>query len=343
MVSAAEGEDDRGTVSEHVVNGDANYLDDFVTVLGSTPTKPAADLDPKTAARIAKGTELSDGFISVFKDDWGIPSPQLTQLKSDLASAGDDLMNFFADKGENGLKAWEGLFNTSLRIDIPWLTRASKWIDEGGDFVGSGGKTWFRKNGDDIFEIKNEKILPNKKSNYHQGADETPIGDPANGYQVVKVGDYIKVKRVPDESPYVNTSYHTKLTEHPNAHVLERHGHDVTDDALIKRANEGIAPDGSTINPNPPFTKPPYSSKFEGPDAVKAAYDNTKPGTTAFNNTPLVNGRKTVYHTLPSGSGSYGKGVPRDGSTFQTATKVRAVYQDMGGGNFQLLTMFPDF
>src|SRR6056297_1114684 len=113
MVSATEGEKDRGTVSEHVVNGDANYLDDFVTVLGSTPTKPAADLDPKTAARIAKGTELSDGFISVFKNDWGIPSPQFQfdQLKLDLASAGDDLMNFFADKGKNGLKAWEGLFD----------------------------------------------------------------------------------------------------------------------------------------------------------------------------------------------------------------------------------------
>ncbi|MFN8417607.1 MAG: hypothetical protein U0U66_14855 [Cytophagaceae bacterium] len=65
------------------------------------------------------------------------------------------------------------------------------------------------------------------------------------------------------------------------------------------------------------------------------------PGSTAFNNTPVVNGKKVVYHTLPSGS--YGKGVAMNGNTFQSSTKVRAVYQDMGNGNFQLLTMFPDF
>jgi len=135
MVSATEGEKDRGTVYEHVVNGDANYLDDFVTVLGSTPTKPAAlaaDLDPKTAARIAKGTELSDGFISVFKNDWGIPSPQLTQLKSDLASAGDDLMNFFADKGKNGLKAWEVAFQhgDNIRLNTGFLSNLSKYLDD---------------------------------------------------------------------------------------------------------------------------------------------------------------------------------------------------------------------
>jgi len=131
MVSATEGEKDRGTVSEHVVNGDANYLEDFVTVLGSTPTKPAADLDPKTAARIAKGTELSDGFISVFKNDWGIPSPQFQfdQLKLDLASAGDDLMNFFADKGKNGLKAWEKVIGRDYSTDIPFLEKLSEILE----------------------------------------------------------------------------------------------------------------------------------------------------------------------------------------------------------------------
>ncbi len=263
-----------------------------------------------------------------------------------LTKLGDDLLDSdfatYLEGGVGRVKAWEGLINIpAFGTNIPWLTRANSWIEEGGEFVTTNGLTKLRKNGEDILELKNEKILPNKKSDYHQGTDGTPIGTPANGYQVVKVGDDIKVKRVPDESPYVNTTYHTKLTEHPNAHVLQRHGHDVTDDALIKRANEGIAPDGSTINPNPPYTKPPYSSKFDNSDAVKSAYDNTMPGSAAFNSTPLVNGTKTVYHTLTSGS--YGKGVPKDGNTFQTATKVRAVYQDMGNGNFQLLTMFPDF
>ena len=141
MVSATEGEKDRGTVSEHVVNGDANYLEDFVTVLGSTPTKPAADLDPKTAARIAKGTELSDGFISVFKNDWGIPSPQFQfdQLKLDLGAAGDDLINFFVDKGENGLKAWEKVFHVDIpqlvRTNTTYLSAISKQVDNYGDDI----------------------------------------------------------------------------------------------------------------------------------------------------------------------------------------------------------------
>jgi len=84
MVSAAEGEDDRGTVSEHVVNGDANYLDDFVTVLGSTPTKPAA-----LAADLADPTA----------------GPALLDFLSGNA-AGITAVNRV-----DRLKAWEGLFD----------------------------------------------------------------------------------------------------------------------------------------------------------------------------------------------------------------------------------------
>lgn len=74
-----------------------------------------------------------------------------------------------------------------------------------------------------------------------------------------------------------------KLTEHPNAHVLEKHGHDVIDDALRKRANEGIAPDGTTIgNPSNPYK--PFSSKFNDPDKLKLAYDKTSPSSAAWAN-----------------------------------------------------------
>ncbi|QYS89493.1 hypothetical protein [Flavobacterium davisii] len=40
---------------------------------------------------------------------------------------------------------------------------------------------------------------------------------------------------------------------------------------------------------------------------------------------------------------AYGKGVPKDGQIFQQSTKVRAVYQQTSSGDWQLLTMFPDF
>ena len=66
------------------------------------------------------------------------------------------------------------------------------------------------------------------------------------------------VKRMPDKSAY-NTRELNELTQHPRAHVLERHGHDVSNEALIKRSETpSIAPDGE-ISQNPPS----FSSKFE--------------------------------------------------------------------------------
>jgi hypothetical protein len=207
----------------------------------------------------------------------------------------------------------------------------------------------FGKTGKEFGQIKNGKLLPHGIEydypiRHHRGT----IGQPTNGYQVVEDGDNFYIRRIPDQSGYT-ASQLTELTQHPNAHVLDRHGPDVTDEALIKRANEGIAPDGSYIgydenigyNPvNPP--KPPYSSKFESQAQVIAALNNTRPGTTAFNSVQASNGRKTVVHQLTDGS-TYGKGVPKDGNSFRQSTKVRAGYQEVSPGNWQLVTMFPDF
>src|SRR6218665_4223248 len=114
-----------------------------------------------------------------------------------------------------------------------------------------------------------------------------------------------------------------ELTQHPDAHVLERHGHDVIDEALIKRAKTGIAPDGFIISRGAKGSyKPPYSSKFESPQQVRQALTNTRPNTPAFNSAPITNGRKVVVHELANGA-TYGKGVQRDGNTFLQSTKVR--------------------
>ncbi len=234
------------------------------------------------------------------------------------------------------VKAWKGLFNTGLRTDITWLTRASKWLDEGGEFVESGGKVWYRKGGDDIFEIKNQKVLPNKKEHYHQGSGGTPIGEPTNGYQVVKVGDDIKVKRVPDESPYQSSELN-KLTDHPDAHVLERHGHDVTDDALNKRATEGIAPDGSTTQSGNP---PPYSSKFESPDKIKDVLNNVGPGTPNWNPPSSGNSYAFDYPISGSAPNSFGYGIPSGGGSSVSMNRVKVVYKK-DGGVWKLLTMYP--
>ena len=35
--------------------------------------------------------------------------------------------------------------------------------------------------------------------------------------------------------------------------------------------------------------------------------------------------------------------IPKYGNTFVKSKKVRAVYKEVSSGNYQLLTMFPDF
>jgi hypothetical protein len=209
--------------------------------------------------------------------------------------------------------------------------------------VASGTRTIYKKNGDEIFEVKNGSLLGNQKQHYDLNRAGTPVGDPVGGYQVVKVGDDVKLRRAPDEAPYAGTNYQTRLNEHLNAHVLERHGHDVTDDALLKRADKGIAPDGSTIgsNTSPPFPLPPYSSKFGSSDALKQALDNTGPGTTTYQNalSQASGSTFTVTHRLTSGL--YGKGVAKNSTTFQNMSGVKAVFRKRNG-NWELLTTYPE-
>ena len=255
----------------------------------------------------------------------------LTPAKLQLKAIKDKLANVFG-------RGVSGAGNLAQSLTGALKTTYDDIIRFGGSAVENNGVLkLLNKNGDEVAQISNGKILPTKYFDdvAHSGA--TPIGQPANGYQVFKKGDDLIVKRMPDKSAY-STSELTELTQHPNAHVLERHGHDVTDEALIKRANSGVAPDGSTIASGNP---PPYSSKFENPQKVTDALNNTKPGTTAFNNGVQQGNRKIVTYTTTSGN--YGKGVPKNGNTFQNTNKVLAVYQDVGGGNYQLLTMYPDF
>jgi len=134
MVSAAEGEDDRGTVSEHVVNGDANYLDDFVTVLGSTPTKPAAlaaDLADPTAGPALldflsgnaagitavnrvdrlKAWKMLDEMVDDIGTAWKTDVPTLTKLSDDIGKF-PDLENFLKTNPDH-FDAWNSIKHLS--------------------------------------------------------------------------------------------------------------------------------------------------------------------------------------------------------------------------------------
>jgi hypothetical protein len=232
--------------------------------------------------------------------------------------------------GAESIKAWEGLINIpTLRKNIDWLTRSSKWIDEGAEFVTTNGVTKLRKGADDILEIKNEKILPNKHS-----STGTPVGDPSNGYQVVKNGNELSVKRVPETGNYSQTDI-AFLTKNPSSHTLLRHGHDVTDDALIKRATEGISPEGV---PNT-FPSGGVATKFSSEQAVKDAIDNVKPGTQAF--AAKVQQPNGLW--VAEAPGNYGYGFSANGSGGpQQMLKVTAVYKEMPNGFFELITMYPN-
>jgi hypothetical protein len=181
--------------------------------------------------------------------------------------------------------------------------------------------------GDKIADIKNGKLLPDKYG------DGTPVGEPIDGYQLVDDAGDMAMKRTPDVSAY-NADDLTKLTEHPSAHTLERHGHDVTNEALIKRVEEGIAPDGA----NAPISN--YASRFESPKMVKEALESIKPGSSAFDAKVWDNDRFVWVVEHP---GNFGVGFGNDvNNGLVQMTKVTAYYDEVSPGIFELISMFPN-
>ena len=270
----------------------------------------------------------------------GLDQSTSEKLRSDLLK-NQDLRETFENDIEllDSWKKLDELGEEGHRNNIDWLKRVDDWSAADVSLSKSDDSLkLLDASGSNFGQVKNGELIPETGKYFDTG---TPKGDVVNGYQVVDNGGELGIRRVPDRSAY-DSSELTELTQHPRAHVLERHGHDVPDEALIKRANEGIAPDGSNIGDPANPVPPPYSSKFENTDQLKLALENTRPGTPAFNATPVDNGKKIVFHELTDGS-SYGKGVPKHGNVFETATKVRAVYHEVSPGNFELFTMFPDF
>lgn len=273
-------------------------------------------------------------LLLIFSTSLNSQTCLIFSLNDDLKSSfGSDLKVFFDNSNNtNGIKAWAGLINyPAYRKDINWLTRANVWISEGGNFVTTNNLTKLTKNGDEIFEIKNGLILPTRYN--YPVTDGTAIGEICNGYQVIKNGEILSVRRVPDVSGYTNAELDF-LEGHLDAHMLERHGHDVTDDAIRKRAQTGIAPDGY------PSNAPSYSSKFSSRELVSEAIINVNPSSSAFG-LKKWDGSKWIVEA----PGNYGYGISNsnggNGPLVQML-KVTAWYEEVGTGNFKLITMFPN-
>lgn len=236
--------------------------------------------------------------------------------------------------------AWailNGLDEKVLAIDPLWLKRVNNWNGKGLHLLKNGGSLKLTDaTGNILGEFNNGNLLPEEYSNMG-----VPIGELLNGYQLLENNGIFGFKRIPDISAY-SASELTELTQHPIAHVLERHGHDVTDDALLKRANRGLAPDGSFFGNSSNPTKPPYSSKFESPDKLKLALSSTRPGSVAFANkvpNQYPNGYNVTFE-LTDGT-FFGRGVPKNGNYFEDMNKVLASYEETSPGHFKLVTMYP--
>ena len=111
---------------------------------------------------------------------------------------------------------------------------------------------------------------------------------------------------------------------------------------MIKRANEGIAPDGRTMgNSGPPYPSPQYSSRFNTPDQLKSAFDQTKPGTSLFDNTPTTaSGTRKNVILGSDGTTKYGSGVKKNTEDFYDMYRVEAKYE-LKDGEWQLVSMHP--
>ncbi|MFT6963889.1 MAG: hypothetical protein ACJAWV_003627, partial [Flammeovirgaceae bacterium] len=259
---------------------------------------------------------------------------QLQKLNDDLA---DNKALKDAMDGVNGnpalVDAWKKLddigADEALRKNPGFLKHTNDW-DGGGATLSKntdGNLNLADASGNKIAEVKNGKVLPEK---YGEGS---PIGEPKNGYQLVNDAGELKMKRTPDVSSY-NADDLAKLKNHPDAHALERHGHDVTDDALKKRAEKGIAPDGvNTGSPN-------YSSRFNSPEMVQEALENVKQGTPAFN--AKLQDTSTGFWIVEH-PGNFGVGFSRNvNAGLIRMNKVTAIYDEVTPGNFQLVTMYPN-
>lgn len=111
--------------------------------------------------------------------------------------------------------------------------------------------------------------------------------------EIKEVGSYAKWKDVNNLANkggnVLDAADIAKLRANRAAHTIERHGFEVTDDLLKRRATEGIAPDGSSIAKKQGRRRignviPPMSSKFRDAASMKKALNAVDESREAFQN-----------------------------------------------------------
>ena len=159
-----------------------------------------------------------------------------------------------------------------------------------------------------------------------------------------------------------------KLRANSAAHTIERHGFEVTDDLLKRRATEGIAPDGSSIAKKQGGQRignviPPMSSKFKDAASMKKALNAVDESTDAFQNALRIEQANTsgqiqrfkfqvglgetigLGYKRPAGTSNYvltGQKLSGDPIKIDGLTKIEVRYQfNQSTNKFEINTMFP--
>ena len=166
----------------------------------------------------------------------------------------------------------------------------------------------------------------------------------------------------------LNAADIAKLRANSAAHTIERHGFEVTDDLLKRRATEGIAPDGSSIAKKQGGQRignviPPMSSKFKDATSMKKALNAVDESTEAFQNALRIEQANTsgqiqrfkfqvdlgetigFGYKRPAGTPNYvltGQKLSGDPIKIDGLTKIEVRYQfNQSTNKFEINTMFP--
>ena len=181
-----------------------------------------------------------------------------------------------------------------------------------------------------------------------------PTSQPALGHQhaisLTALGNFDYHAKIASECCNATNSRPAHLTSHPNAHTIERHGPQVTDQQLETRALTGVAPDGSTLSGN---AIPPLSSAFHseaamlradavmrnGPLQSRIAADPTatRHSFTFPVGEDIGRGYRRIGSSNPNNVGRNGPPERVDGLTHAQVTVV----QNPTSGVWETITMFP--
>ncbi|MEX0732142.1 MAG: hypothetical protein WED00_15665, partial [Aquisalimonadaceae bacterium] len=134
------------------------------------------------------------------------------------------------------------------------------------------------------------------RANQHQQADQEGVEGAGQSQDVIPTK--------------INPQHLELITSHPNAHSIARHGGNVTNGQLMRRALTGVAPDGHVKVVKGKTILPPMSSAFHSDELLVYA-DQAVRNNGALQAAIAQNPGKTIITVKPTDVGDLGVGLGR--------------------------------